>query len=41
MQKASFNVTYNLRWRQMKGIECMKAMKRSELVKKMLVNIKS
>ena len=40
MQKASVNVTSKLIWRQMKGIECMKDMKRSGLVKKTLMNIK-
>ena len=41
MQKASVNVTSKLRCRQMKGIKCMKAMKRSGLVKKTLMNIKN
>ena len=41
MQKARFNVTSNPRWRQMKGIECIKAMNISGLVKKTLMNIKS
>ena len=40
MQKASVNVTSKLRWRQIKGIECIKAMKRSGMVKKTLMNIK-
>ena len=41
MQKASVNVTSKLRWIQIKGIECMKAMKRGGLVEKTLMNIKS
>ena len=41
IKKASVNVNSKLRWRQMKGIECMTDMKRSGLVKKTLMNIKS
>ena len=43
-QRKSFefrNAEGKLRWRQMKGIECMKSMKRSALVKKTMMNIKS
>ena len=41
MQKASVNVTSTLRWRKIKVIEYMKAMNRSGMVKKTLMNIKS